>query len=160
MTRAGLLTLLVTVLCIGGCAGAGNLPPAGQVTNRAPVNSPIPVARSAIRVTPAITRAVRAWARAATPHAVCAMMSDNFRFAVGHGRPVATCPSWITAAWGPFNATWDRVIRAGWAGDQLSVVTALGGHVTTLYLVSECGGLKVNSIGTYSMYTAPPSCPG
>ncbi|MFL5823481.1 MAG: hypothetical protein ACJ764_08585 [Solirubrobacteraceae bacterium] len=85
-------------------------------------------------------------------------MSYSFKFGVGHGLPPAQCTTWITRAYGPFTTESAHVISASEIAGQLSVLANLGGHIATLYLVQECGGLKINSIGVYSRHQTPPSC--
>lgn len=109
-------------------------------------------------VTPAIRRTVALWAAADSAQTACAVMSYGFKYGVGHGKPPAQCTSWINQAYGPFTASPGHVISASKLAGQISVLANIGGHIATLYLVQECGSLKINSIGVFSEHKSPPSC--
>ena len=112
-------------------------------------------------VTQEVAAAVDAWAAAATPEAVCGLMTYAFKLGVAEGKDPAQCASWIVDALGPPDASKATIVSANEEQGQTAVrVTFSGGSTeTTLYLVRECGQLKVNSTGQLRANPPPPpSC--
>jgi hypothetical protein len=152
-----ILTAIAATAALAGCGGGSGAATPSQLRIRTSASgSDIAGARAPI--TPALTAAVTAWAKANTPQAVCSLMSDSFKFSVSHGLPAAKCTSWITKAYGPFTVSSARIISASRVNGQTAVLADLGGNVATLYVVQECGSLKVNSIRFLSQHQPPSSC--
>jgi hypothetical protein len=98
------------------------------------------------------------WGKASTPQAVCALLSYGWKLGAGQGKSPAKCASWITSVLGPFFSASAKIFSSRSVGRQTAVDVSFGNiPPQTLYLVPECGTLKVNSIGTY--YPNPPKPP-
>ena len=151
-----LLAAGLVAAAVGGCGGGSNGTPRPPVSTAGAVTSPT---GTATPITPAMTKTVVAWAAAGTPQDICPLMTYSFKIAVGHGRPPAQCTSWITQAYGPFTVSSAHLISASKVSGQIAVQADLGGHPGTLYLVQECGSLKINSVRYFNRHQAPPSCP-
>ena len=96
--------------------------------------------------TAAARATVIAWGRAATPQAICALVSYGYKLGVGRCQSPARCPSWAGKRLGPFTASPAQVISPRTVGDQTAVTASFSGHRQTLFLTRECGALKVASI--------------
>jgi hypothetical protein len=162
MTLGRVLVTAGMAAVVAGCGGSST--PSGPHAVIRTATSSSGVASSSnnggahTAVTPAIRNLVVSWAAADTPQTVCSLMSYSFKFGVGHGQPPAQCTTWITQAFGPSSKSTGKVISASKIAGQISVLANIGGHVATLYVVQECGGLKINSIGVFSQHKPPPSC--
>ena len=110
--------------------------------------------------TPEVIGVVDAWAQAATPDAVCALMTYGFKLGAGQEKDPAQCASWIATALGAPKALKATIVSATEVQGQTAVrVTFSDGSPQTLYLLRECGKLKVNSLGElHPNPPAPPSC--
>jgi hypothetical protein len=161
MTVGRVLIAAAATALVAGCGGSST-PSGPHASIRTPTSSSGVATSSSggahTAVTPAIRRVISAWAGADTPQSVCSLMSYSFKFGVGHGQPPAQCTSWITQAYGPFSKSTAQVISASRIAGQFSVLATIGGHTATLYLVQECGGLKINSIGVFNEHKTPSSC--
>lgn len=138
-------TLAVAALIpLAGC-GSSKHATAGSQTSAQP--------SAAVRAT------VDAWAKADTPPAVCALMT--YAFKVGVGQPVdgapGNCTAWVNKALGPFSTGPARIYSVKTLSGQTAVTADLGNNRQTLYLMRECGMLKVNSIN--KMIPDPPRAP-
>jgi hypothetical protein len=110
--------------------------------------------------TSVVRAAVDAWAAADTPEKTCALMTYGFKQALAKGKDPAQCAAWIASELGAPTATQATIESTSTKGKQTLVnVSFSGGSMATLYLLRECGTLKVNSIGEYhGDPPAPPSC--
>lgn len=154
------MAALAGALAIAGCGGGGGAKTStGAPIRTLSVSSATKVPGStAIATTPEIRALVSAWASAGTPQAVCSLMSYGFRLGVGRGQAPTTCTAWIAKTFGPFTVSSGRVLSSSTIAGQIRVLADLGGHPGTLYLVRECGGLKINSIGTFVQHLPARSC--
>jgi hypothetical protein len=138
-----------TVAAVLGLAGCGS-----SSTHSSAANS----TSAAATVTQAARATTVAWGRADTPAAICSLMSYGFKLGGGHGQSPSRCTSWVTKALGPFTASSTRIISIKRVGGQTAVTASFSGHTETLYLLKECGGLKVASIN--QPQPDPPPAPG
>jgi hypothetical protein len=142
---AGALTFFV-----GACGDDNDDNGAASTTTAAAANTP-----------PDVKAAVDAWAKADSPETVCALMTYGFKVGVAKGKDPAQCASWIVSALGQPTASAATIVSTSSVQGQTAVSVRFSGDAspTTLYLVQECGALKVNSIGElHANPPAPPSC--
>ncbi len=140
----------VVVLASSACGeSSGDKPGASPTTTS-----------SRAAVAPDVTAVADAWAAAATPEAVCALMTYGFKLGVAEGKDPAQCASWIAGVLGAPAASTATIASATEVQGQTAVrVTFSDGSPETLYLLRECGKLRVNSLGELrSNPPAPPSC--
>jgi hypothetical protein len=146
LTSQTLAASTIAVLALTGCGSSSTHSSAANST-RAPAT-----------VTQAARATTVAWGRADTPAAICSLMSYGFKLGDGRGQAPSRCTSWVTKALGPFTASSTRIISIKRVGGQTAVTASFSGHTETLYLIKECGGLKVASIN--QPHPNPPPAPG
>ncbi len=157
MMRAPVVAISSALLCVGatGCGG-------GSTTSSTRTVAPRPPTKAAPRLTvpsAAVRRAVAAYARADTPNAVCSLMSYGYKLAVARGQDPLKCTSWIVKRLGPFKATSAAIISTTNAGGQILVVALFGSQRQALFLIRQCGSLKLASIGAPRLHQpSPPTC--
>jgi hypothetical protein len=146
LTSQTLAASTVAVLALTGCGSSS--------THSSAANS----TRAAATMTQAARATAVAWGRADTPAAICSLMSYGFKLGGGRGQAPSRCTSWVTKTLGPFTASSTRIISVKRAEGQTAVTASFSGHTETLYLIKECGGLKVASIN--QPHPDPPPPPG
>lgn len=139
--------------------GAAILPLSGCGSSKPTTSTKAP---AAAQPSGAITAAVNAWAKADTAPAICSLMSYGFKLGISnhfHTNP-ARCTSWASRVLGPFKATSANITKSMQIGGGQTAVTATfsGSKPQTLYLVRQCGALKVNSINAFHPNPPAPHC--
>lgn len=141
-------------------AGAAILPLSGCGSSKPTTTAA--KAPAAAQPSGAVTATVTAWAKADTPPAICSLMSYGFKLGISnrfHTKP-ARCTSWVSKALGPFKAATAHITKSIRVGGGQTAVTATfsGSKPQTLYLVAQCGALKVNSINAFHPNPPAPHC--
>jgi hypothetical protein len=143
----GLIT--ATVAPLTGCGSSKSSTATGTSSATASV---------AAQPSAAVRQTVVAWGKASTPSAVCSLMTYGFKLgAAPKGKTPAQCTTWVAKQLGPLQATSAKITLVRTQGGQTVVGANFAGSPKVLYLVPECGTLKVNSVGKY--FANPPKPP-